>query len=90
MTRRSEDITANVLQEVFDERLRQDAKWGEQNHTPVEYFAVLAEEVGEVAKDAVENRFNPDEGSVANMRAELIQVAAVAVAMVESLDRGNV
>jgi NTP pyrophosphatase (non-canonical NTP hydrolase) len=44
---------------------------------------VLVEEVGEVAKA------QQDETD-AELRAELIQVAAVAVAMVEALDRGDV
>jgi NTP pyrophosphatase (non-canonical NTP hydrolase) len=40
--------------------------------------------VGEVAKAILENK-----SSVAHTRSELVQVAAVAVAMVESLDRNG-
>lgn len=89
--------TEDVLAEVHRERASQNTKWGEQNHDPLFYFAILAEEVGEVAKEVVEHRALRDRpaGKVAqklrgeNMRAELIQVAAVAVAMVECLDRGK-
>lgn len=68
--------------DVKVERARQDGKWGEQNHWPSWYYLILAEEVGEVAKAILEHR--EDE-----VRAELVQVAAVAVAMIESLDRDN-
>lgn len=79
-----------VLAEVAQERSRQDALWGEQNHDPQDYFAILAEEVGEVAKEVVEWRFSaPDRrlDRLVLLRAELVQVAAVAVAMVEAIDR---
>jgi len=47
-------------------------------------YIILAEEVGEVAR-----ALTYDEGSKENLRDELIQVAAMAVAMVIGLD-GNV
>jgi NTP pyrophosphatase (non-canonical NTP hydrolase) len=75
--------TAAVLQAVAIERIRQDTKWGEQNHSPFGWIAILTEEVGEAAKAALE-------GYASQYRDELIQVAAVAVAAVESLSRGNI
>lgn len=74
-----------VIDDVLAERLRQDEKWGEQDNTPFEWLAVLAEEVGEVAQETLRNHF----GGIAldAYRAEMIQVAAVAVAAVENLDR---
>lgn len=110
--------TTGVLDEVFDERERQHAKWGEQNHpdgtggepsatrslSDVEalreirrrhaaetkrlcdaaaaegrctWRLILREEVDEaVAEDDPEK-----------LRAELIQVAAVAVSWIEAIDR---
>ena len=94
---------AGVLAEVQAERERQDAKWGEQNHpdgtgnkSQQDYAEqarkwcqaafgsgygtwsdVLAEEVAEVNA----------EREPAKLRAELIQVAAVAVAWVAAIDR---
>lgn len=38
--------TDNILREVSDERVRQDAKWGEQNHDPFKWLCILGEEVG--------------------------------------------
>ena len=81
-----------IFEQIRAERARQDAMWGQQNHKPIEWVAILAEEVGEVSKEALENHFKqyyPDYDSHLNYRKELIQVAAVAVAMIESLDRNN-
>lgn len=74
-----------IFRQISEERDRQDAKFGEQNHLPVEWMPILMEEVGEVAKEALENHFN--HLSLYNYRTELIQVAAVAVSMAESFDR---
>lgn len=75
--------THGVLHEVVGERCRQDARWGVQNHTGQYWIAILGEEFGEVCKAILEQE-------VVDLRAELIQVAAVAVAAVESLDRQGV
>lgn len=64
------------------ERAKQNAKWGVQNHNPARWLAILVEEVGEVAKAIVEDRSF-------DVRNELVQVAAVAVAAIESLDRNE-
>ncbi len=83
--------TNEVLDEVLAERERQDAKWGQQNHEPAKYFAILSEEHGESAKEVVEATFatNPAKRlkHLLNLRDELIQTAAVACAMVECLNR---
>lgn len=82
-----------ILQEIQAERLRQDAKWGLQNHSPIEWCAILGEEVGEANKHALQAHFSKDaEYALAQLqeyRKELIQVAAVALAMAESLDRNE-
>lgn len=82
-----EETTNAVLVEVAVERARQEAKWGEQNHEPARYLAILAEEFGEAAQATVEVTFGADELRC-RLREELIQTAAVAVAFVECLDRG--
>lgn len=112
--------TQSVLAEVHFERIKQDEKWGEQNHqfysptgslhtakhyagradnwkrinaTRVEKFnamgrpkdrncawdGILLEEVYEALGGSTEEE----------LRAELVQVAAVAVAMIECIDRRN-
>jgi NTP pyrophosphatase (non-canonical NTP hydrolase) len=77
--------TISVLSEVLDERTRQDKKWGEQSHGGDTWLVILMEEVGELAQATLKTRF----GGKGNAREEAIQVAAVAVAIVEALDRGT-
>lgn len=96
------EATADVLAEVAHERTTQDARWGQQNHPDgtsaenadyaahvratcqqaaaegrVTWAHILTEEVGEAFAET-----NP-----AKLRAELLQVAAVAAAWVEAIDR---
>lgn len=85
-----------VLQEVVTERIRQDRKWGaNRNHLPQEWLMILGEEVGEANNAALEAHFCSSEkpgvkhNELTHLRTELIQVAAVAVAFVESLDRNE-
>lgn len=83
---------SSALQDVLAERTRQDAKWGEQNHEPQYWMGILGEEFVELCQTVNETVFDngPEErakGGYANMRAEAVQVAAVAVAFVEYLDR---
>lgn len=89
---------ANVLNEVLMERLKQEDKWGQQNHMAPEYLMILGEEVGEANKAALEMYFKarsprpPNtefEEDYSEYRKELVQVAAIAVAMIECLDRNG-
>lgn len=88
-------ITHLVLNDVADERSRQDAKWGDQSdHSDERWLAILAEEFGEAARATLEasvaNGSPEADGWRANLDAELLQVAAVAVAWVEALTRRRV
>lgn len=76
---------SDVLTEVRQERRNQDATWGEQNHEDGWWMAILAEEVGEAAQETLRMHFGGK--APHDLREELIQVAAVAVAWVEALDR---
>ena len=78
----------DALSEVNDERNRQEEKWGTQNHDPFTYLAILGEEVGEACQAALKTRYEGGK-TLADYRTELVQVAAVAVAMIECLDRGE-
>lgn len=73
-------MSEKIWQEVKDEMYKQDARWGEQNHQRPFWLAILMEEVGEVAKAVIEY-------DSAAYREELIQVAAVAISALESLER---
>ena len=63
-----------VLQDIADERDRQDARWGEQNHPD-----------GTGTTDADADALT--ETSPDRLRTELVQVAAVAAALIQHLDR---
>ena len=100
-----------ILNEIANERIRQDEKWGEQNHSLSLWLAILGEEFGEVSKEVVEFYFAKAKSSLStksetygmqsdennmlqrlileNYRKELIQVAAVCVSMIESLERNE-
>ena len=78
-----------TLGEVAQERHRQEARWGEQNHGDERWQGILGEEMGEVCK-ATNETWADEKFSLEHehqLRTELIQVAAVAVAWVEAIDR---
>jgi NTP pyrophosphatase (non-canonical NTP hydrolase) len=75
-----------IYSQIEAERIRQDGLWGEQRHTLDRWLTILVEEVGEVAKamqgddpDRVEDE----------AEEELIQVAAVAVQIVEKIQEAR-
>lgn len=76
-----------ALADVLAERKRQDREWGEQNHDPLTYGMILVEEVGEFAQAALHSLFGGH--AAIKLREEAIHTAAVALAIVESLDRGK-
>lgn len=77
-----------AIKSVLAERTRQDSKWGVQNHDMFKWLAILTEEVGEFSSEVMDIYFRglqrKDE-----LREEAVHVAAVALAMVECLDRGK-
>jgi NTP pyrophosphatase (non-canonical NTP hydrolase) len=81
------EIQVDALADVLRERKAQDAKWGEQNHDPFTYLAILVEEVGELAQAALHSRFGGHAAS--GLRTEAVHAAAVALALVECLDRAK-
>jgi NTP pyrophosphatase (non-canonical NTP hydrolase) len=78
----------SVCNDIATERERQDNKWGVQDHDPAVWLSILAEETGEVARAVLGFHFpHGGDNPVGNYRDELVQVAAVAVAAIESVDR---
>lgn len=72
--------TQLLLAKVSNERAEQDNTWGVQNHTSYKWMSILMEEVGEASKATLE-------GNTSSYCDELIHVAAVAIAAIESLYR---
>lgn len=100
--RNAYDSREPVVHDIISERQRQDAKWGVQYHNLPEWIAILTEEVGEASKEAVDYHFENDISDftavrrkqsnkirLQDFRKELIQVAAVAVQIVEHIDQGE-
>ena len=70
-----------IFELIRAERAAQDAKWGDQSgNSPERWGCILTEEAGEAAKEVLEE-------DVDALREELVQVAAVAVAWLEVLER---
>lgn len=77
----------DVLSEVAFERGAQDMKWGEQNHDDGMWMKIIVEELGEAAKESLESEGWKRDEANARLRMEVMQVAAVAVAWIEAIDR---
>lgn len=89
---RTRQLAVAIL-DAMKERVKQDQRFGVQDLDPFYWAAILAEEVGEYCAAAQAVRLLPDgspDGQLLRaMRLEAVQVAAVAVAMVECLDRAQ-
>lgn len=79
------NLTDQAIHLVVQERQQQDEKWGLQRHSWPEWITILTEEVGEAAQAANNEHWHPD-GDLSRLKEELVQVAAVAVAMVEHIE----
>lgn len=75
------------LDAVQDERVYQDEKWGWKHRAWAEWGIILGAEVGEVnsALKAMRWDFNGS-STIDDLRSELIQVAAVAAAMIQQIE----
>lgn len=75
-----------ALSDVIVEMNSQDAKWGaDRNQHPFLWHVILSEEVGEVAQAILHDEFGGSHAGTA--REELVQVAAVALQIIEQYDR---
>lgn len=74
-----------ILQEVQDERRRQDKLWGGVQQLPdYTYLAIATEELGEAAQAMLHDEFGGDHAGT--LRTELVQLAAVVVQWIERID----
>lgn len=75
-----------IFNQILAEVARQRELWGEDKyHHPIVWSTILSEETGEVAKAALAIHF--DMSSDQDYKEELVQVAAVCVSALISLDR---
>lgn len=77
-----------ALVSVLDEMDRQDQLWGaDRQHDPFVWASILGEEFGEFNQAILHDLFGGEKAGTA--RNELVQVAAVALQIVEYYDRRN-
>lgn len=76
-----------AVNSVVAERERQDAKWGPQDHPGPVWMAILGEEFGELCECILHAQFGGP--AAADLRKEAVQVAAVALAIVQAVDEGR-
>ena len=77
-------MTSQVIVDIINERARQDSKWGGQpsddKHTPEKWVSLICDYAGW-------SRVLSGMGNYDKYRKRMVQVAALAVAAVQSLDR---
>ena len=96
--------TPDVLSDVYEERDRQDSRWGQQNHPDGTGDKITCKFDADRARRRCQTAFAAGTGTWRHvleeevfetfaevdpvaLRAELVQVAAVAVAWIEAIDR---
>lgn len=79
-----------IIGKVLEERKRQDAKWGEQNHSSYVWASIIGEEYGEMCKAINEFGFNPTLDREQDIYTEAIQTIASCMAMLECMERNRV
>ncbi|WNS74252.1 hypothetical protein RRV45_15180 [Bacillus sp. DTU_2020_1000418_1_SI_GHA_SEK_038] len=86
----ADKLTRPVMDDVWLERIRQNQLWGRQRHPMGDWLKILIEEVGEVAQAMQIGDFSYKESDADDLYKELVQVAAVAVAIAEQVvERGK-
>ena len=73
------------MMDVFNERIRQDDKWGEQNHPDYWWLPIMVEEVGEAAKAMLQVEFGM--GGDGEVYKEVKEACATALAWLECMER---
>lgn len=86
-------INPYTLLDIENERVRQHSKWGEQNRCPTAWIAICVEELGEATQHALTLDLTPNHPHVLEARVgyrqEMVELAACAIAAIETLDRNK-
>ena len=87
-TRKKNNMRAETIALINAERTRQDKLHGKQSYDPLGWLPILIEEAGEVSRAVCDGRYTfCGVYDLAQLRQELVHVAAVAVAWIEDIDR---
>lgn len=82
-----DDDQKKAITAILQERNRQQAKWGEQNHDMPTWLAILHEETGELAKATLHLKFGGPQAL--GVFEEAVQVAAISLQIIEFLYRAK-
>ena len=77
----------NPMDEVLKELARATRKYPTWPTDPLHALAVLGEEFGELTKAVLQHTYEPDKASLADVREEAVQTAAMALRFLLSLER---
>jgi len=83
----SDAAPENAVAEAVGEVVRATQKFPTWPTDPLHALAVLQEEVGELTKEVVQLTYEPHKSSIAAVRVEAIQTAAMALRFLMSIDR---
>lgn len=78
-----------AMGDVIKERERQLKKWGKQCHDLSIFLNILMEEVGELSKEVLTDKFKQPQLMAPNLYVEATQVAAVALAIMQRIRTGS-
>lgn len=78
---------AGSVSAVLAELERAQSKFPTWPTDPIHAFAVVAEEFGEVQKEVLQLTYEPHKSSRESVRKEAVQLAAMALRFLTSLDR---
>jgi NTP pyrophosphatase (non-canonical NTP hydrolase) len=80
-----QQLKLNVVIDLDTERNRQDSLWGKQRHALGDWLMILGEEYGEVCQAMQQEKGWGKDSDANDLYTELIQLAAVAVAIAEQV-----
>ncbi len=81
------EIKEKIISDVLKERIRQDKKWGKQNHLSVVWLSIIGEEYGEMCKAVNELGLCADYKKEQEIYQEAIHTMASCMAMLECMER---
>ena len=79
-------LTENLLDQIGTELSRALSKFPEWPSDPLHAVSVLGEEYGELQKAVLQSVYEPHKSSPDDVKAEAIQVAAMAIRFLHSLE----
>jgi NTP pyrophosphatase (non-canonical NTP hydrolase) len=82
---KEQQLKLNVVIDLDAERNRQDSLWGKQRHALGVWLMILGEEYGEVCQAMQQMKGWGKDSDASDLYTELIQLAAVAVAIAEQV-----